>query len=115
LTSSPRRLRVLLAIAAAGAVVVLLSFLGRVAELAGVVAIVIVALLAAPRTRAGAEAGVGWPRLLGTGAVLCAIALPLSLLLDTIGGLLAGIGGALVIVAVAFAWPTGPLPGPPAP
>lgn len=112
-------LRVLLAIAALGAIAVLLSFLGRIAELAGVVAIAAVALLVPPAPAGESAGAVRWRRLLEAGAVTCAVALPLSLLLDTIGGLLAGVGAALVIVAVAFGWPqasdggSSARPGPP--
>jgi len=113
-SSGPGASRVLLLIAAAGAVAVLLSFLGRLAELAGVIAIAAAALLA-PAAGAGGAGGVRWQRLLGAGAVICAVALPLSLVFDTIGGLLAGAGAALVIVAVAFGWPTGQPAAPPAP
>ena len=42
--------------------------------------------------------------LLAAGALFSVIALPLSLLLDTIGGLLAGIGGALVLIGVIFGY-----------
>lgn len=87
-------------LAAAGAVLVLFSFLGTIAQLAGLALIVVATVLTA-----GKDAG--WRRMLVLGAVISAVGVPLSLLLGTIGGLLAGIGGALVIVAVAFAWPTG--------
>jgi hypothetical protein len=105
LISEPGRLRGLLALAAAGAVLVLFSFLGTIAELAGVGLILVATTLPA-----GEDAG--WRRLLVLGAVISAVGVPLSLLLETIGGLLAGIGGALVIVAVAFGWPTLPSKAP---
>ena len=112
MTSEPGRLRGVLVLAAAGAVLVLLAFLGTIPELAGVALILVATMLTA-----GENAG--WRRILVLGAVIAAVGVPLSLLLETIGGLLAGIGGALVIVAVAFGWPSG-LPkaqpqGPPAP
>jgi hypothetical protein len=101
LTSEPGRLRGLLVLAAAGAVLVLFGFLGTIPQLVGVALIVVAALLTAGETA-------GWRRLLVLGAVIVALGVPLSHLLETIGGLLAGIGGALVIVAVAFGWPSGP-------
>ena len=101
MTSEPGRLRGLLVLAAAGAVLVLFSFLGTIPQLIGVALIVVTVLLTARET-------VGWRRMLVLGAVISALGVPLSLVLETIGGLLAGIGGALVIVAVAFGWPTGP-------
>ena len=99
MTSEPGRLRGLLVLAAAGAVLVLLSFLATIPKLAGVGLVVVATLLTA-----GEDAG--WRRILVLGAVITAVGVPLSLVLETIGGLLAGIGGALVIVAVAFGWPT---------
>jgi hypothetical protein len=104
-----RRLNVPLALAGAGAVLVLLPFLGNLLQLIGVVAIVIGVVFTAPppADRRGPEvAGVPWWRLLAAGAVLSVIALPLSLLLDTIGGLLAGVGGALVLIGVVFGYPS---------
>jgi hypothetical protein len=96
-----------LLLAAAGAVVVLLGFLGTVAELAGVAAIVVGAALSAPpRGVPDSEvAGVRWWRLLAAGALIALLGVPLSLVAETIGGLIAGAGGVLVIVAVAFGYP----------
>ncbi|MDX6616920.1 MAG: hypothetical protein QOD60_2011 [Solirubrobacterales bacterium] len=105
-----RRLNVPLALAGAGAVVVLLPFLGDILQLVGVIAIVIGAVFTAPppSDRRGPElAGVPWWQLLAAGAVISVIALPLSLLLATIGGLLAGVGGALVLIGVVFGYPAG--------
>jgi hypothetical protein len=103
-----RRLNVPLALAGVGAIVVLLPFLGKIPQLCGVVAIVLgtVATAPPPSDRRGPEvAGVPWWQLLAAGALLSVIALPLSLLLDTLGGLLAGIGGALVLIGVVFGFP----------
>lgn len=103
-----RRLSVPLAIAGAGAVVVLLAFLGTAVELVGVVAIVIGTVFTAPppSDRRGPEVGgVPWWKLLAAGAVICVVALPLSLLLETLGGLLAGVGGALALIGVVFGFP----------
>lgn len=106
MTSDPGRVRVPLALAAAGAVAVLLSFLPTLVEAAGVLAIVIAALVLAGMPEARAlPSTVRWRRLLDTGALICAVGVPASLLLETIGGLTAAIGAALVLVAVAFAWP----------
>lgn len=108
MTSSASRLQIPLLIAAAGAVVILLGFFSTIVELGGVVAIVSGTLIAAAskETQVGPEiAGVHWWRLLAAGAATSVVALPLSLALETIGGLLLGIGGALVVVAVAFGYP----------
>ena len=104
-----RRLNVPLALAGAGAVLVLLPFLGNLLQLIGVVAIVIGAVFTAPPSnQPGPEvAGVPWWRLLAAGALISVVALPLSLVLGTIGGLLAGVGGALVLIGVVFGYPAG--------
>jgi hypothetical protein len=94
--------------AAAGAVIVLLGFFSTLVQLGAVIAIVAGTALSRPPTgaAAGPEAsGVRWWRLLAAGALTSAVALPLSLGLETIGGLLAGIGAALVVVAVVFGYP----------
>jgi hypothetical protein len=105
--TSESGLRALLLLAAAGAVLLLLSFLGTTVGLIGVVAIVVATVLTAPAPDAPGPqvAGVRWWRVLATGAVISVVGLPLSLLTGTVGGLLAAIGGALVVVAVAFGFP----------
>lgn len=106
--TAQRRLNLPLAIAGLGALLVLLPFLGKIPQLCGVVAIVLGTVLTAPppSDRGGPEvAGVHWWQLLASGAVISIVALPLSLLLGTIGGLLAGIGGALVLIGVVFGYP----------
>jgi hypothetical protein len=108
LTSSGARSALPLLIAAAGAVIVLLGFFSTLAQLGAVVAIVAGTALSMP-SRGAPEAleatGVRWWRLLAGGALTSVVALPLSLALETIGGLPAGIGAALVIVAVVFGYP----------
>lgn len=108
MTSSGARSAVPLLIAAAGAVIVLLGFFNTLAQLGGVIAIVAGTALSMPPRGARARpqaTGVRWWRLLAAGALTTAVALPLSLGLETIGGLLAGIGAALVIVGVVFGYP----------
>ncbi len=101
---SAERLRALLFLGAAGAVVVVLRFLPALAELGGTIAIVIATLLTAPAP-ADPSAQLRWWRLLALGAVLAAVGLPVSLVLETIGGMIAGAGGALTIVGACFGWP----------
>lgn len=107
MTSSGARSPLPLLLAGAGAVVILLGFLSTLVELAGVVAIATGTILSLPPKEAprAEVAGVPWWRLLATGALISAVGLALSLGLETIGGLLAGAGAALVIVAVAFGYP----------
>jgi hypothetical protein len=89
-------------------VIVLLGFFSTLVQLGAVIAIVAATALTRPPpdVAAGPEAtGVRWWRLLAAGALTSAVALPLSIGLETIGGLLAGIGAALVIVGVVFGYP----------
>lgn len=100
--------KVPLLVAVGGAIVILLGFLGTPAELGGLGAITIGTLLSSAARGSLGEAeiaGVRWWRMLVAGALICLFAVPLSLVLETIGGLLAGFGAALVIVAAAFGWP----------
>lgn len=105
--TSESSLRALLLLAATGAVLLLLSFLGTVVELIGLLAIVLATVLTAPapEARDPRVAGVRWWRLMATGATVSALGLALSLLTGTIGGLLAAVGAAVVIVGVAFGFP----------
>jgi hypothetical protein len=94
-----------LALGGAGAVVTLLPLLGDGAAIAGVVAIVIATVVAAPYAdRADAPIATWWT-LMAAGAVLALLGLPLGLAVDTLGGLFTALGGVLVAVAVAFALP----------
>jgi hypothetical protein len=105
LTSSAPVLRASLLIAAAGAIVILLSFLGHGAEAGGAAAIVLAALLTASARKSHPGSGsVRWWKLLAVGALLAVVGVPLSLGLETIGGLIAGAGAALALIAVPFGW-----------
>jgi hypothetical protein len=105
LTSSPARLRIALLAAAAGAVVILLGFIGTGAEAGGAAAILLAALLTAgPHSSGTPGAPVNWWRLLAAGAILAVVGVPLSLAADTIGGLIAGIGAGIALVGSACGW-----------
>jgi hypothetical protein len=99
--------RLPLALAAAGAVVALLDpfepvggFVGLGVMLAGAAPIV----LGAP-TAPGSATAPDWRRLLLAGTALAMVGIPLALLVETVGGLLAAIGAGAVIVAVALGFP----------
>jgi hypothetical protein len=103
--TSDARLRVALLVAAAGSVVILLGFIGTGVEAVGAAAILLAALLTAGSHSQGAPgAVVNWWRLLAAGAILALAGVPLSLALETIGGLIAGAGAAVALVSVAFGW-----------
>ncbi len=99
------RLRALLLVAGAGAVLVLVDLLGTFGALAGLAAMIaglVLSAVAAPRPGPGV---VNWWSLLAVGTALVAVGIPLGLPLETIGGLTAAAGAALAVVAVALALP----------
>ena len=91
-----------LLVAGAGAIVVMLSPLGTVGDIAGLLAIVAGTVAAAPAARAGTAS---WWSLLASGAALSILGAVMSLASDAVGGLLALLGGAAVLVAVALGFP----------
>lgn len=100
---STRLIQFALLLAAAGAVVILLGVLGTGADVAGLAAIVIGTILTAP---AGRREGNGWWSLLAAGSVLSVLGALLSLATDSVGGLVALIGGIVVITGAAFGFPS---------
>jgi hypothetical protein len=99
---STRLVQAALAIAGAGAVAILLGVLGTTADVAGLIAIVLGTVLAAP---AGRRPGNGWWSLLAVGATLSVLGALLALASDSVGGLVALIGGILVLTGAAFGFP----------
>lgn len=100
---STRLIQLALLLAAAGAVVILLGVLGTGADVAGLAAIVVGTVLTAP---AGRREGNGWWSLLAAGSVLSVLGALLSLATDSVGGLVALIGGIVVITGAAFGFPS---------
>lgn len=98
------RLRAILLAAGLGALLVLVDLLGTGAAAAGAALMAIGALLSYPASPRSPD-GVNWWALLASGAALAVVGVPLGLLLEAPGGLLAGLGGALVVVAVALGLP----------
>ena len=80
----------------------MLGLLGDVAALAGLMAIVIGTVLAAPAAR-GTEGG--WWTLLATGAVISVAGAVLAIATASLGGLLALIGGVAVVAGAAMGYP----------
>ena len=93
-----------LLIAPAGAVVIMLGLFGRGADIAGLIAIALGTVLAAP---AGRGPDGGWWSLLATGALLSLAGGLVSLGSEGLGGLLALIGGVCVLVGSALGFPSG--------
>ncbi len=100
-----RALRLSLLLAVAGALVVLLRLFGDVASFVGVVAILAGTVLSAPYAPPPEAPGRGWWTMLATGAAITTIAAAVTLVAETVGGLLAVLGCVLVAIAVALAFP----------
>ncbi len=95
-------LRFALVTATVCAVIVLAGILPEVVRYACVGAIVAVAALTITERR---REGGGWWLLLGAGALLSAVGAGLAELSDTVGGLIAITGGALVVIACTIGYP----------
>lgn len=95
--------RIGLLVAGAGAVVILLGILGTAADVAGLAAIVLGTVLTAP---AGRRPGNGWWSLLAVGAILSVLGALLALATDSVGGLVALLGGIVVVTGAAFGFPS---------
>jgi hypothetical protein len=100
-----RTLRLSLLLAAAGAAVILLRLFGDTASFAGVVAIIAGTVLSAPYAPPPDSPGRGWWTMLAGGAAITTLGAAVSLLTDTVGGLLAVLGCVLVAIAVALGFP----------
>lgn len=100
-----RTLQLSLLLAAAGALVILLRPFGDVASYAGVVAIIAGVVLSAPYSPPPEAPGRGWWTMLAAGAVITTVAAAVSLLAETVGGLLGVLGCVMVAVAVALGFP----------
>jgi hypothetical protein len=95
-------LRLLLLIAGAAAVAVLTGLFSDPVRY-GCLGVIVLATLATAAERH--RAGGGWWSLLGAGALLSAAGAGLAELNDTAGGLIAVVGGALVVIAATIGFP----------
>jgi hypothetical protein len=95
---------VALAVAAAGALLVLIRLLGDAGAIAGLVAIIAGTVLAAPYAERPAAVA-GWWNMLAAGAIAVLIGTALELVADTLGGLVTALGAVAVAIAVALAFP----------
>jgi hypothetical protein len=109
---SQRSLQIQLGVAAIGAVIILLGLFGTIASLIGLIMVVAGTVLSAPSAPPPGQPGRGWWTMLATGAGASVAGALISLVADTLGGLIAAIGGVLVVIAVALGFP---LSGEPAP
>jgi hypothetical protein len=96
-----------LALAAAGAVLALLDPFEPIGGFAGLALMLAGAapLALGPAAQSGSAGATDWRRLLLAGTAFALVGIPLALLIETAGGLLAAIGAGAVIVAVALGYP----------
>ena len=102
---SEQGLRAVLLVAGVGSVIVLVNLFGTVGLLVGLAAMAGALIAARPARSRRGVAEVDWWKLLGAGAALVGAGIVLGLALETPGGLLVGVGGALGVIAVALALP----------
>ena len=96
------RLRASLLIAAAGGIAILVGLLGTAGDFSGLGAIALGTALSAPDAPGSGRGGANWWALLAVGCGLAAVGVPLELVAETPGGLLAGIGASLAVIAAAL-------------
>ena len=94
--------QVALLLAAAAAILIIVDVLGTPAAIVALGVIVLGTLLAAP---AGRGQGGGWWTLLAIGAALSVAGALLTLISDTVGGLVALLGGVAVVSGAAMGFP----------
>ena len=99
---TPFSLRIVLIVATVAAVAVLTGLFSDPIRYACLGVVALAALITAPERR---RAGGGWWTLLGAGAALSIAGAGLAELNDTVGGLVAVTGGALVVIAATIGFP----------
>lgn len=99
------RLQAILGIGAIGAALVLVNLLGTTAGLIGVGLMALTTVLTAPVAPEPGSGGINWWALIAGGTVLALVGVPLAIAVESVGGLIAALGGGLVIVGVAFGMP----------
>lgn len=97
-----RALQLVLFAAALAAGAILVSLFGDAVQLVCLGVIVVATILTAPMR--GLEGG-GWWSLLAVGALASVAGAALAELTETVGGLVAVLGGALVVVGAAIGFP----------
>lgn len=104
ISTSERTLQLGLALAAIGALLVLVNLLGVPGRIVGLGAMIAGAVVSAPSSERGPKAGRWWT-VLAVGTMLALAGVALSFAVESLGGLLTVAGGVLVAVAVALSFP----------
>jgi hypothetical protein len=105
ISSPPRALLAGLALAAAGAALVLIGLLGTPGDVAGLTAMIAGTVLAAPYSDQPGASLRGWWTVLAAGTLIALAGAPIGLAVESLGGLLTVLGGVLVAIAVALGCP----------
>jgi hypothetical protein len=100
------QLQALLAIGGIGAALALIQLLGVAGGFVGVGLLIFATILTAPSAPEPGSEGINWWALLAAGTALAVVGVPLTLVLDALGGLITAAGGGLAMVGVAFGMPT---------
>jgi hypothetical protein len=104
-STSERTLRLGLALAGVGALLVLVNLLGLPGRLAGLAAIVAGVVISAPHSEGTVGPARRWWAVLAAGAMVTLTGIVVSFAVESLGGLLTVAGGILVAVAVALSFP----------
>jgi hypothetical protein len=105
ISSPPRALLAGLALAAAGAALILVGLLGTPGDVTGLSAMVAGTVLAAPFSERSGASVRGWWNLLAAGTLIALAGAPVGLAVESLGGLLTVLGGVLAAIAVALGYP----------
>lgn len=95
--------QVALPLAVIASLAILVGLLGDVAAAVCLGIVVLCAVITAPARK---TAGGGWWNMLALGVLVSVIGAGLALAADTVGGLVAALGGVLVVVAATIGFPT---------
>jgi hypothetical protein len=95
--------QVALPAAAIASLAILVGFLGDVAAAVCLGLVVLCTVITAPARK---QKGGGWWNMLALGALISLIGAGVALAADTVGGLIAALGGVLVVVAATVGFPT---------
>ena len=105
ISREPAALLAALALSGAGAALLLIGVMDTAGDVAGLIAIVLGTVLAAPFAERPGASLHGWWNVLAAGALLALAGAPLALAVESAGGLLTVLGGVLVVVAVGLGFP----------
>lgn len=104
-SSPPRALLAGLALVAAGAALVLIGLAGTPGDVAGLAAMAVGTILAAPYSDRSGASVEGWWTVLVAGTLIALVGAAVGLGVESLGGLLTVLGGVLAAVAVALGYP----------